>query len=103
MVTARPLQPAGCDPAGTTETADSAHESFAVRMSDIEALVSLAVGVGRVRRRWQDVRPAPRLRCEEFVDWANAVDTSPASSAANRPAWVTPSAPVSGADDDYND
>jgi hypothetical protein len=42
----------------------------------MEALVALTVGVVRARHRWQDVRPALRLRCEEFVDGTNAADTS---------------------------
>jgi hypothetical protein len=72
-------------------------------MNDIEALVSLTVGVVRARRRWQDVRPALTLRGEEFVDGANAVDTSPAWQAVNGHAWLSTSAPLTGEEDDYND
>ena len=50
-------------------------------MYDIEALVSLTVGVVPSRRRWQDVHPA--LSCEEFVACANAVDSNPAWQAVN--------------------
>jgi hypothetical protein len=55
-------------------------ESFAVRMSDIEALVLRTVGVVRVRRqaplagRTTRTQTVLRLRCEEFVDCANPVD-----------------------------
>ena len=102
-VTGRRPQPTGCGRADATEAGDSAHESFAVGMSDIEALVALTVGVVRVRRRWQDVRPALRLRCEEFVDCANAEDNSPAWQADNGHPWVSAFAPCTGEDDDYND
>jgi hypothetical protein len=85
------------------EAGDSAQERFVLRMNDIEALVSLTVGVVRARRRWQGVRPALRLRGEEFVDCANAVDNSPAWQAANGHAWVSTSAPLTGEEDDYND
>lgn len=97
------LQPAAYGRANPTEAGDAAYESFAVRMSDIEALVSLTVGVVRARRRWRDVRPALGLRCEEFVDRANAVDNSPARQAVNGHAWVSTFAPLTGEDDDYND
>ena len=70
-------------------------------MNDIEALVSLTVGVVRSRRRWQDVHPA--LRCEELVACANAVDNNPAWQAVNGHAWVITSAPLHDEDDDYND
>jgi hypothetical protein len=72
-------------------------------MSDIKALVALTVGVERVRRRWQDVRPAFRLRCEERVSCAHAVDNSPARQGGNGPAWLSALAPLTGEDDDYND
>ena len=94
---------AGCGRAAATEAGDAAHESFAVRMSDIKALVALTIGVDQVRRRWQDVRPAFRLRCEELVNCANAVDNSPARQAVNGHAWVSTFAPLTGEDDDYND
>ena len=96
----RPQLAAG-DKAGAMEVGDSAQERFALRMTDIEALVSLTVGVAR--RRWQDVRPALRLRGEEFVDCANAVDNSPGWQAVNGHAWVSTSAPLTGEEDDYND
>jgi hypothetical protein len=72
-------------------------------MSDIEALAALTVGVVRVRCRWQDVRLAFRLRCEERVSGANAVDNSPARQGGTRRAWLSTWAPLSGEDDDYND
>jgi hypothetical protein len=72
-------------------------------MSDIKALVALTVGVERVRRRWQDVRPAFRLRCEERVSCAHAVDNRPARQGGNGPAWLSALAPLTGEDDDYND
>jgi hypothetical protein len=70
-------------------------------MSDIKALVALTVGVDRGRRRWQDVRPALRLRCEELVSCANAVDDSPARQGGNGRAWLSTLAPLTGEDDDY--
>jgi hypothetical protein len=85
------------------EAGDQAYESFAVCMSDFEALVALTVGVVRVRRRWQDVRPAVRLRCEEGADCANAADNSPARQGANGHAWLRTFAPLTGEDDDYDD
>ena len=96
-------QPAGCGRAAATEAGDQAHESCAVRMSDIEALASLPVGAVRVRRRWQDVRPAFRRGCEERVRCANAVDNSPARQGGTRRAWLSTVAPLTGEDDDYND
>jgi hypothetical protein len=76
-------------------------------MSDIEALASLTVGAVRVRRRWQGVRPAFRLGCEERVSCANAVDNSPARQDGNGRAWLSTLAPLTGGDDDdedaYND
>jgi hypothetical protein len=72
-------------------------------MSDIEALASLTVGVVRVRRRWPEVRPAFRLRCEERVSCANAVDNGPAPQGGDRRAWLITWAPLTGEDDDYND
>jgi hypothetical protein len=72
-------------------------------MSDIKALVALTIGVDRVRRRWQDVRPAFRLRCEELVSCTNAVDNSPARQGTNGHTWLSAFAPVTGEDDDYND
>jgi Cu2+-containing amine oxidase len=70
-------------------------------MNDIEALVSLTVGVVPSRHRWQDVHPA--LRCETFVARANAVDNNPAWQAVNGHAWVITSAPLNDEDKDYND
>jgi hypothetical protein len=76
-------------------------------MSDIKALVALTVGVDRIQRRWQVVRPALRLRCEELVSCANAVDNSPARQDGNGRAWLSTLAPLTGEDDDdedaYND
>jgi hypothetical protein len=72
-------------------------------MSDIDALVSLTVGVVRVPHRWQVVRPTFSLRCEEFVDCANTVDNSPARQGTNGHTWLSAFAPVTGEDDDYND
>ena len=89
--------------AAATEAADWAQQSFVVRMSDIDALASLTVGVVRARRRWQDVRPASRLRCEERVSRAHAVDNSPARQGGTRRAWLSMIGPLTGEDDDYND
>ena len=89
--------------AAATEAADWAQQSFVVRMSDIKALVALTVGVDRVRRRWQDVRPGFRLRCEDRLSCANAVDSSAARQAGSGPAWLSRLAPLTGEDDDYND
>jgi hypothetical protein len=72
-------------------------------MSAIDALAPLTVGVVRVRRRWQDVRPAFRLRCEERVSCANAVDNNPARQGGTRRAWPSTWAPLTGEDDDYDD
>ena len=72
-------------------------------MSDLKALVALTVGVDRVRRRWQDVRPAFRLKCEEPVNCTNTVDDGPARQGGTRGAWLSTWVPLTGEDDDYND